>query len=55
MPLKDQVQVIKARTVPTNKELLGSFKDIIKYYRDIWKRKSDILTPLSGMTSKQAI
>ena len=54
MPLPDKVQAIKDIAVPTNKKQLRSFIGVIKYYRDMWKHRSDILTPLTKMTSKQA-
>ena len=54
MPLPDKVQAIKNISVPKTKKQLRSFIGIINYYRDMWKHRSDILTPLSGMTSKEA-
>ena len=54
MPLPDKVQVIKDIAVPNNKKQLTSFIGVINYYRDMWKRRSDTLTPLTQMTSKQA-
>ena len=46
MPLPDKVQAIKHIAVPTNKKQLRSFIGVINYYRDMWKHRSDILTPL---------
>ena len=54
MPLPDKVQSIKDIAVPTNKKQLRSFIGVVNYYRDMWKHRSDILTPLPQMTSKQA-
>ena len=54
MPLPDKVQAIKNIAPPTTKKQLRSFIGLINYYRDMWKHRSDILTPLSAMTSKQA-
>ena len=54
MPLPDKVQAIKNIAIPTTKKQLRSFIGIINYYRDMWQHRSDILTPLSSMTSKQA-
>ena len=45
MPLPDKVQAIKDIVVPTNKKQLRSFIGVINYYRDVWKQRSDILTP----------
>ena len=54
MPLPEKVQAIKDIAVPNNKRQLRSFIGVINYYRDMWKRRSDTLTPLTQMTSKQA-
>ena len=54
MPLSDKVQAIKHLAEPTNKKQLRSVIGVINYYRDMWKHRSDILTPLNKMTSKQA-
>ena len=53
MPLPDKVQAITNVAVPKTKKQFRSFIGVI-YYRDMWKHRSDILTPLSSMTSKQA-
>ena len=52
--LPEKVQTIKHIVVPTNKKHLRSFIGVINYYRDMWKNRSDILTPLTKMTSIQA-
>ena len=54
MPLPDKVQAITTLAVHKTKKQLRSFIGFINYYRDMWKSRSDILTPLSSMTSKQA-
>ena len=54
MPLPEKVQAIKDIAVPNHKRQVRSFIGIINYYRDMWKRRSDTLTPLTQMTSKQA-
>ena len=54
MPLPDKVQAIKDIAVPTNKKQLRIFIGVINYFRDMWKHWSDILTPLTKMTSNQA-
>ena len=54
MPLPDKIQAIKDIAVSTNKKQLRSFTGIINYYRDMWKHRSDTLTPLTQMTPKQA-
>ena len=40
--------------VQTKKKQLRSFIEMINYYRDIWIRRSGILTPLTNLTSKEA-
>ena len=47
MPLPDKVQAIKHIAVSTNKKQLRS-------YRDMCKQRSDILDPLTKLTSIQA-
>ena len=54
MPLPDEVQAVKNIALPTTKNRLRSFIGLINYYGDIWQHRSEILTPLSSMTSKQA-
>ena len=54
MPLPDKVQAIKNIAVPTTKKQLRSFIGIINYYRDMWIHRSEVLSPLTSMTSKQA-
>ena len=53
MLLPDKVQAIKSLAVPKTNTQLRSFIGLINYYRDMWKSRSDILTPLSSMTSRQ--
>ena len=52
MPLPDKVETINNIAVPTTKKQLQSFKGLINYYRDMWKHRSGMFTPLSDMTSK---
>ena len=54
MPLPGKVEAINNIAVPTTKKQLRSFIELINYYRDMWKHRFGILTPLSCMTSKQA-
>jgi len=47
------VEAIKAE--PKNKKELRRFIGIVNYYRDIWiRRRSEVLAPLSALTSKVA-
>ena len=52
MPLPDKVQAIKDIGVPTNKKQLRTFIGVINYYSGMWKHRSDILAPLTKITSK---
>ena len=54
MTLPDKEEAMKNIAVPTTKRQLQNFIELINYYRDMWKYRSAILTPLSSMTSKQA-
>ena len=54
MPLPDKVQAIKHIAVSTNKKQLRSFIGVLNYYRDMWKHRSDILSNLTKMISKEA-
>ena len=54
MHLPDKVEAMKSIAVPNTKKQLRSFIGLIDYYRDMWQHRSEILTPLSSMTSKQA-
>ena len=52
MPLPYKIQAIKDIVVPAKKQL-KSFIRVINYYSDVWKYRSDILTPLPQTTFKQ--
>ena len=54
MPFPDKVEAIKNIVVPTTKKKWQHFIGLSNYYKDMWKQRSGILSPLSSMTSKQA-
>ena len=54
MPLPDKVQAFYHIAVPTNEKQLRRFIGEINNYKGMCKHRSDILIPLSIMTSKQA-
>ena len=39
---------------PSNKRQLRRFLGMINYYRDIWRQRSHILTPITAMSSNTA-
>ena len=49
-----KVEAIHALAPPTNLRQLRQLIGIINYYRDMWKRRSDLLTPLSALCSPKA-
>ena len=53
-PIAKKVEAILAINAPTTKRQLRSFIGIINYYRDMWIRRSEVLAPLTGLTSKTA-
>ena len=46
------MEAIKNLVSPKTKRELRRFIGIVNYYRDMWIRRSDILAPLSKLTSK---
>ena len=54
MPTPQKVKAIQKIAVPTKKKQLRSFIGMVNYYRDMWIRRSDILAPLTKLTSKEA-
>ena len=53
-PMAKKVEAIHALAPPTNRRQLRRFIGIINYYRDMWKRRSDLLAPLSTLCSPKA-
>ena len=39
---------------PTTRRQLRQFIGMVNYYRDMWRRRSDLLAPLTALTSKNA-
>jgi hypothetical protein len=51
-PLPKKVQAIQNIAIPTKRRELRRFIGIINYYRDMWVHRSDLLAPLTALTSK---
>ena len=50
-PLPNKVDAIKNLAPPKTRRQLRSFIGVINYYRDMWKGRSELLAPLSRLTS----
>jgi hypothetical protein len=50
-PTTKKVEAIMNIAIPTTRKHLRSFIGMVNYYRDMWPKRSDILAPLSALTS----
>jgi len=53
-PMPKKVEAIHNMTAPTTRKQLRRFIGMVNYYRDMWRKRSDVLTPLTALTSKSA-
>ena len=51
-PQAKKVEAIHNIQVPKTRKQLRRFIGMINYYRDMWPRRSDLLAPLTKLTSK---
>jgi hypothetical protein len=51
-PVHKKVEAIQRIAPLTTKKQVRSFIGLINYYRDMWPRRSEILIPLTRLTSK---
>ena len=52
MPIPKKVDAIQALAVPKNHKQLRQFIAMINFYCDMWKKISELLSPLTALTSK---
>jgi transposase InsO family protein len=50
-PLSKKVEAISNIAAPRNRRELRRFIGIVNYYRDMWIRRSEVLSPLTALTS----
>jgi hypothetical protein len=50
-PLSKKVEAITNLAPPTNRNGICQFIGLINYYRNMWGKRSKILTPLTALTS----
>jgi putative transposase len=53
-PVPKKVEAIQCIAPLTTRKQLQSFIGLINYYRDMWPRRSEILAPLTCLTSKMS-
>ena len=53
MPIPKKVEAIQAVAVPKTRKQLRQFIGVINFYRDMWQKRSEILAPLTALTSKK--
>ena len=52
MPTPKKIEAIQALAFPKTCKQLRQFIDMIKLYRNMWQKRSEILSPLTALTSK---
>ena len=52
MPIPKKVEAIKAPAVPKTRKQVRQFIGMINFYRDMWQKRSELLAPLTALTSK---
>ena len=50
-PVDKKVEAIVNMTPPKNMRQMRAFVGLVKYYREIWDRRSHLLQPLTVLTS----
>ena len=52
MPIPKKFEAIQALAVPKTRKQLGQFIGMMNFYREMWQNRSEILAPLTALTSK---
>ena len=52
MPIPNKVEAVQALAVPKTCKQLRQFISIINFYHGMWQKRSELLTPLTALTSK---
>ena len=52
MPIPKKVEAIQSLAVSKTRKKLRQFIGMISFYRDMWQKCSEILAPLTALTSK---
>ena len=52
-PINNKVEAIENMAPPKHQKQVHSFMGLIKYYREIWAKRSHLLQPLTALTSKK--
>ena len=52
MPIPKKLETIQALAVPKTRKKLRQFIGMISFYRDMWQNCSELLAPLTALTSK---
>jgi hypothetical protein len=54
-PLPKKIDALRRIEPPKNKKELRRFIGMVNFYRDMWIRRSEVLAPLTALTSKTAV
>jgi hypothetical protein len=50
-PMPKKIEAIHKIKAPTTRKQLRSFIGMVNYYRDMWPKRAELLSPLSALTS----